>query len=155
MTNRNIANYFPTDEKTPLVAECLQRVRFNEVDSLKMVWHGHYINYFEQGRNEWGRKFGFRFQNVIENGFAIPIVQLHIDHFHPLKYDELIRIKTLCHWTEAAKINFGYEIYAENGILSAGGYTIQVYTDKAGNLMVLRPNFVESFFQKWDDLSSK
>ncbi len=34
------------------------RVRFSEVDSLKMVWHGSYVKYMEDGREAFGREFG-------------------------------------------------------------------------------------------------
>ena len=155
MTNRRLDSYFPPDEKTPLSSECWRRVQFDEVDSLRIVWHGRYVSYFEQGRNEWGRKFGFSYHDMLANGFAMPIVQLHIDHCYPLQYDELIRIKTNCHWAEAAKMNLSYEIYAENGTLSARGYTVQVYTDLTGKPMILRPDFAERFIQKWDDWSLK
>ena len=155
MTNRRNEQYFPPDEKTPLSAECFRRVQFDEVDSLRIVWHGRYISYFEQGRNEWGRKFGFTYHDMFENGFAMPIVQLHIEHFHPLRYDELIRIKTNCHWTSAAKMNLSYEIFTENGALSAKGYTVQIYTDLNGKPLLLRPEFAERFFQKWDEWSLK
>jgi acyl-CoA thioester hydrolase len=33
-------------------------VRFNEVDALHIVWHGHYVNYFEEGRRALGRRLG-------------------------------------------------------------------------------------------------
>ena len=155
MTNRRSDSYFPPEEITPLMAECFRRVQFDEVDSLRIVWHGRYVSYFEQGRNEWGRKFGFSYHDMVDNGFAMPIVQLHVDHLYPLQYDELIRIKTNCHWTAAAKMNISYEIYAENGILSARGYTVQVYTDLTGKPMILRPEFAEKFIQKWDDWSLK
>jgi acyl-CoA thioester hydrolase len=155
MTNRRSDSYFPPDEKAPLVAECFRRVQFDEVDALRIVWHGRYVSYFEQGRNEWGRKFSFSYHDMLENGFAMPIVQLHVDHLYPLKYDELIRIKTNCHWTDAAKMNISYEIYAESAILAARGYTVQVYTDLTGKPMILRPEFAEKFIQKWDDWSQK
>lgn len=147
--------YFPPGEKPLLTAECFRRVQFDEVDALNIVWHGRYVSYFEQGRNEWGRKFGFRYEDMLENGFVMPIVQLHIDHCYPLQYDELIRIKTHCHWTEAAKLNLSYEIHAQNGSLAARGYTVQVYTDLKGKPLLLRPEFAEDFMQRWDDWSLK
>jgi acyl-CoA thioesterase FadM len=35
-------------EPTPryLSAHCPVRVRFHEVDTLRVVWHGHYLTYF-------------------------------------------------------------------------------------------------------------
>ena len=32
------------------------QVRFSEVDSMKIVWHGEYIRYFEDGREAFGLK---------------------------------------------------------------------------------------------------
>lgn len=155
MNHRRNDSYFPPDEKAPLVAECFRRVQFDEVDPLRIVWHGRYVSYFEQGRNEWGRKFGFSYHEMVKNGFAAPIAQLHVDYLYPLQYDELIRITTQCHWTESAKMNFSYEIYTENGTRSARGYTVQAYTDLAGRPLLLRPEFAERFYQKWDDWSSQ
>jgi hypothetical protein len=51
-------------------------------------------------------------------------------------------------------MNISYEIYAENGILSARGYTVQLYTDLAGKPMMLRPEFAERFYQQWGDWSN-
>jgi acyl-CoA thioester hydrolase len=155
MANRKHDRYFPPDEKAPLVAEFFRRVQFDEVDPLRIVWHGRYPSYFEQGRNEWGRKFGFRYQDMLENGFAAPIIRFHADHFHPLRYDECMRIITRCHWTEAAKLNYSYEIYSEDHVLAARGYTVQLYTDLSGKPLILRPEFVERFMQKWDEWSLK
>ena len=33
-------------------------VRFNEADPLGIVWHGHYIRYFEDGREAFGNQYG-------------------------------------------------------------------------------------------------
>lgn len=41
------------------------KVRFSEVDSMKIVWHGEYIKYFEDGRSPteslWPPDIQFRF----------------------------------------------------------------------------------------------
>jgi Predicted thioesterase len=153
--NRKISNYFSPDEKPPLVSECFRRIQCDEVDPLKIVWHGRYASFFEQGRSEWGRQYGFGYADMLENNFVMVIAKFHVDHFHPLQYDELIRIKTYCHWTEAAKMNISYEIYSESGNLAAQGYTVQVYTDLAGKLMILRPEFAQRFFEKWDDFENE
>jgi len=31
-------------------------IRFSEVDSMGVVWHGNYIKYFEDGREAFGNK---------------------------------------------------------------------------------------------------
>ena len=41
-------------------------IRFSEVDSMGVVWHGNYAKYFEDAREEFGRKyfiFHYNFQS--------------------------------------------------------------------------------------------
>ena len=33
------------------------RVRFSEVDSMRVVWHGEYVRYFEDGREAFGEQY--------------------------------------------------------------------------------------------------
>ena len=40
------------------------RVRFNETDSLGIVWHGNYITYFEDGREDFGIKTGISYLDI-------------------------------------------------------------------------------------------
>ena len=36
-------------------------IRFSEVDSMNVVWHGSYPLYFEDAREAFGRKYGLSF----------------------------------------------------------------------------------------------
>ena len=47
-------------------------VRFNEVDSLRVVWHGHYIKYFEYDLNELKEFFNYNEADGDNGIFFIP-----------------------------------------------------------------------------------
>ena len=52
-------------------------IKFSEVDSLRVVWHGNYVRYFEDGREAFGRQYGLGYLDIFENGnLAVPIVDL-------------------------------------------------------------------------------
>ena len=51
------------------------RVRFVETDPLGIVWHGNYIQYFEDGREAFGRHHGISYLNQKHFGYATPIVK--------------------------------------------------------------------------------
>ena len=44
-------------------------VRFSEVDSLQIVWHGHYIEYMEEAREAFGKKYGLSYLDWKANGW--------------------------------------------------------------------------------------
>lgn len=123
------------------------RVRFNETDPLGIVWHGHYIVYFEDGREAFGREHGLSYLDIQKEGYLTPIVKSTCEHFLPLKYGETFRIETTFINTVAAKLIFRYELFNQENKLVCSGETIQVFLDNAGNLCLYNPDF----FQKWKD----
>ena len=59
-----------------LVCKTEVLVRFNEADPLGIVWHGHYIRYFEDGREDFGKQFGIGYLDFYKNGLVIPVVNV-------------------------------------------------------------------------------
>src|SRR3954465_7087541 len=87
------------------------KVRFNEADPLGIVWHGHYIRYFEDGREAFGKEFGISYMDFYHQGLAVPIVSVHCDFKKPLKFGDTMIVETIFHGTPAAKIMFDYKVY--------------------------------------------
>ena len=44
------------ENRTKFTTSIDLRIRFNEIDALGIVWHGHYIKYFEDAREAFGKK---------------------------------------------------------------------------------------------------
>jgi acyl-CoA thioester hydrolase len=130
-------------------SSCQVRVRFQEVDALRVVWHGHYLSYFEEGRNAFGREHGFGYQEILEAGFVAPLVHVELDYLKSAHFDQLLSVRTHMHHDEAARIQFTYAIESEHGDLLCRGRTIQFITDLAGELVLARPRFVSDFYAKW------
>lgn len=86
-------------------------VRFSDVDSLGMVWHGNYIRYFEDAREKFSDLFQLSYLEVYNQGYITPIVHVNIDYKSPLKYGDKAYIKLAYVDAEAAKIIFDYKIF--------------------------------------------
>jgi len=123
------------------------RVRFVETDPLGIVWHGNYIQYFEDGREAFGRHHGISYLDQKEFGFATPIVKSSTDHKLPLRYGDMATIKTIYVDSPAAKMVFRYEVYNQNKELVCTGETVQVFVDNIGDgdLALTAPEF----FMDW------
>lgn len=125
------------------------RVRFNEVDALGIVWHGHYISYFEEGREAFGREFGLTYLDVKQYGFANPIVKMTSEHQLPLHHGELATVETTYINTRAAKIIFSYRITNMQGQTVCTGETTQVFTHlETGTLSLNLPEFYKLWKEK-------
>lgn len=123
------------------------RVRFNETDPLGIVWHGHYITYFEDGREAFGRAHGLTYLDVKNAGFSTPIVKSSCEHFLPLKYGETFTIVTTLIPSDSAKLIYTYQLFNKNQKVVCKGETVQVFLDSENNLCLYNPEF----FQSWKD----
>ncbi len=143
--------YFKINEgdPSPLCSESTTRVRFEEVDSLGMVWHGRYSSYFEDGRISFGDRYGLNYHRFMANQTPAPIVQMHFDFKFPLRFDETIRILTCLHWNEALRLDFSYQIFNQEKKLCATGYTVQVFTEPDGTILLVPPAWIVEFKERW------
>ena len=123
------------------------RVRFTETDPLGIVWHGNYIQYFEDGREAFGREHGISYLEQKANGYTSPIVTSSCEHKLPLHYGDVATIKTTFINSRAAKMIFRYRIFDPKGRLVCLGETTQVFLDEKGQLVLTKPEF----FAKWKE----
>ena len=98
------------NQQVVLQAEKDIDIRFSEVDAMQIVWHGSYALYFEDAREEFGRKYKLEYMRMYEFGFYAPLVELKFNYKRPLKYQDKVRIKITFRNTSAAKLIFDYEI---------------------------------------------
>jgi acyl-CoA thioester hydrolase len=125
-------------------------VRFSEVDSMRIVWHGAYALYFEDAREEFGRVFGLSYHAYIENGIYAPLVELNFRYLKPLFYGQRARVGITYRHTESAKIIFDYEIrLVEDESLITTGTSTQVFLDRNFNLLWSNPAFYEEWKKKY------
>jgi acyl-CoA thioester hydrolase len=118
------------------------RVRFSEVDSLGIVWHGSFVKYLEDGRESFGRQYGLGYFDVYEKGWLIPLTHLEIDYKVQVRYGEEIIIETNFQQCDAAKIIFRYTIFRKPDlVVVATASTTQVFVNKSGDLELTNPPF--------------
>ncbi len=129
------------------------RVRFSEVDSMQIVWHGEYIRYFEDGRESFGKQFGLGYMDIYNQGYMVPIVELDCQFKQPLSFGEVAIVETRYITCKAAKIKFEYTIYrATDHQVVATGSTTQVFLNLNKELELINPDFYQEWKTKWNIL---
>jgi acyl-CoA thioester hydrolase len=127
-------------------------IRFNEADPLGIVWHGHYIRYFEDGRESFGRKYGVSYLDFYQQGLAVPIVSVDCQYKRPLRYGDIVIVETTYVPLEAAKLQFEYKMFeSKSRDLVAVGSSLQVFVDaKTFDLQLTLPPYFAAWKKKWD-----
>ncbi|MFH0866746.1 MAG: acyl-CoA thioesterase [Bacteroidota bacterium] len=136
--------------KKELIAKTEIRVRFNEVDSMKVVWHGNYVKYLEDGRDAFGEKYGIHYLDFFREEVVVPLVNLELEYKKPLKYGEKAIVETRYVDCNAAKLMFEYVIYrSSNREIVATARSIQVFLNTNMELMLTQPEFFRKWKEKW------
>ncbi len=146
-----IKPYFTSrgDDPAPLRAETQRRVRFEEVDSIGIVWHGRYASYFEDARDALGERYGIAYMDFYTNGILVPIRKLHADFHRPLRLREEVTVEAALHYSEAARINYSFVVRDSAGKVATTGYSVQMMLDTDLNLCMLPPAFYAEFLRRW------
>lgn len=137
-------------EKKVLKASKVFDIRFSEVDSMNVVWHGSYMLYFEDAREEFGRQYKLEYLTIAKFGYYAPLVDMQFHYRKPLTYGMRPRIDIIYRPTEAAKIVFDYEIHdSESDELMASGRSVQVFMDLNYQLVWATPLFFIEWKRMW------
>ncbi len=121
-------------------------IRFSEVDSMGVVWHGNYVKYLEDGREAFGNQFGLNYLDVYKHGYLTPVVKLECNYKMSLIYGDTAIIETRFQDCEAAKIIFDYIVFKKpNKEIIFTAQSTQVFLDKNRELCLTYPDF----YKKW------
>ena len=122
------------------------QVRFSEVDSIKMVWHGHYITYMEDAREAFGRKYGLEYMYIYDSGYLAPMFDIKMRYHQIATVDDVLLVTITCRSTKGAKLVFDYEICKESdNALVFTAESTQLFTTHEG---VFEPS-CPLFFAEW------
>lgn len=124
-------------------ASVLIEVPFHDVDSLGVVWHGHYFKYFELARTCFFRKIGFDVPQMHRSGYVWPVIEAHCRYIAPLRYGMTLSVVArLEDWEH--RIRFSYTIQEKGSpqILSKA-HTVQATVQaRTGRLLLATPGFL-------------
>jgi len=124
-------------------------VRLSDTDTLGVVWHGNYIQYFEDGREAFGEKYGIRYLDIYEHDIVAPLVDIKCEYLSPLRYGDKAIVETTFINNPAAKIVFEYVIYqaSDNKIVARGSST-QAFLTTKGEFQITVPPFFADWKKK-------
>jgi acyl-CoA thioester hydrolase len=123
------------------------RVRYAETDQMGVVYHANHFIWFEVGRVELLRQFGFSYKNMErEDDCFIAVVDAHCRYRASVHYDDEVIVRTHLKHVREKVIRFGYELRrAETGELLAEGETTHIVADSSMRPRALPEKYMKVF----------
>jgi acyl-CoA thioester hydrolase len=104
------------------------RPAFFDVDPMGVVYHGHYVKFFEVARSALMQRFNYDYVEMRASGFLWPIVDMRIKFVRPASLHQRLKVKATIVEFES-RLRVEYVITSEAGEVLTKGYTIQVAVD--------------------------
>jgi acyl-CoA thioester hydrolase len=86
------------------------RVRYAETDQMGVVYYANYLVWFEVGRTELLRMFGWTYREMEAAGFTLPVIGVACQYHRPARYDDELEIVTTGELLSPVRLAFDYEI---------------------------------------------
>ena len=109
-----------------MYADVIIEVPFHDVDTMHVVWHGHYLKYFEIARCKLLDQFHYNHNQMRDSGYAWPVIESYVRYVQGIEFEQKIRVRAvLKEWENRLKID--YLIFdAVTGRKLTKGFTSQV-----------------------------
>lgn len=117
-------------------------VPFHDVDGLGVVWHGHYLKYFEAARTKLLRGLGLDNGSVIGTRYQLMVSESYCRHRRPLRYGQRFTVSA-----RLGRVRHTIDVHFELDALGSGercatGETRLITLDLDGRLLHRTPDAV-------------
>lgn len=86
------------------------RVRYAECDPMNVAHHASYLPWLEIGRTEMLRAQGGSYEQMERDGFFLVITRCEVKYRRPLRYDDVLDIRTTLDSASKIKLRHTYEV---------------------------------------------
>ena len=109
------------------------RVRYEETDTMQVVYYAKYLVWFEVGRIDLLRHLGLPYADWEHRGLRIPVVEAKAIYKASARFDDEVLVKTRIAKVGNSSLRFENEVYKLPEMkLLCTGYTVHVLVDRAG-----------------------
>jgi acyl-CoA thioester hydrolase len=130
-------------------------VPFFDVDSMDVVWHGHYVKYLEVARCALLDDIGHNYLQMKASGYAWPVIDLQLRYVQAARFGQRISVRAdLVEWQNRLLIHYLIQD-ASTGQRLTRASTVQVAVHLAsGEMQLVSPNvFTDAVERRLRDVS--
>lgn len=112
-------------------------VPFFDVDSMEVVWHGHYVKYLEIARCALLDRVGHTYAQMKASGYVWPVIDLQLRYVQAARFGQQLRVRAdLVEWRNRLKIHYLISD-AQTGERLTRASTVQVAVSLADGMLQL------------------
>lgn len=123
------------------------RVPYSETDQMGVVYYAHYLVYFERIRSVLLRDIGLPYNELERKGFALPVIEAHVEYKKPAKYEDDLTISGHLTWAQGVRCRVDCEVRRGDTLLTQG-HTVHACIDRTTGRPTRVPAELLAFCEK-------
>lgn len=133
----------------------IRRANYYETDKMGIIHHANFIRWFEEARFDYMRQSGLNYETMEADGILVPVTDFSCKCKFPIRFDEVVEIRTHLISFNGVRVTYGYEIYILDGLKLAvtgdsGHCFINAHTRRPLNLKRQHPALYEKGIELLD-----
>lgn len=134
------------------IHEHTKRIRYGETDQMGYLYYGNYCLLYEIGRSEAMRNLGISYRAMEDDiRVMMPVMAVQSRYAQPIKYDELVTIRTILREMPTKMITFEHEILNTEGKVAHRGEVKLFFVDMETNKRVSAPVYLTEKLEQYFD----
>ncbi len=133
------------------------RVRYRESDPMGVVYHTHYLDYFEAARTEALRAAGLTYKSLEDGGIFMPVVDASLTYRRSARYDDQIVVRTrMTLSASTTRLRFDYDVFRKDdpSVLVSGRVTL-CFFDRNHEKPIRAPRHVVSLLTELNAVEAR
>ncbi|MFP4228339.1 MAG: acyl-CoA thioesterase [Salinivenus sp.] len=123
------------------------RVRYRECDPMGVVYHTHYLDYFEAARTEALRNLGVSYRSLEESGIIMPVTDVSVQYRRPAHYDDELEVAVQFNEMPSVRVFIEYTVRRKDeDTVLVTGHTTLCFMDASRRRPTSPPEAVHAVF---------
>lgn len=116
---------------------------FFELDPMAVVWHGHYVKYFELARSALMQRFEYDYEQMRQSGYFWPVVDLRLKYIRPAGLHQKLKVRaSITEFENRLRIEYLITSVATHEKLTRGSTTQVAVDAKSMELQYVCPRIL-------------
>ena len=103
------------------VSELAIKHKYFEFDMMGIVYHAHYLGWFEAGRTVLIEELGLNYIHMEQAGFISPVHEMKVEYRKGIRYGDDVLLRTWIRSNGGVKTEYAYEVLNGEGELCVVG----------------------------------
>ena len=114
---------------------------------MRVVYHTHYLDYFEAARTEALRAMGVAYKDLEDAGIIMPVIDLAVQYKRSAYYDDVLEIEAAFTEVPRVRVRIDYTVRraGEADVLVTGHVTLCFFDPARGRPVPAPPEVAEVF----------